>query len=71
MEDIMLQKLRKVTKTPYPEIMCLPYGNGNPDEVIDWIVNLSDEDFHLLMQTPIIIQAKMFYTNIRKKVKGE
>ena len=44
----------------------LPFGNANPYDVIDWIINLNDEDFSLLMQTPIIVQAKIHYTKIRK-----
>ena len=68
--DMMLLKLREITKTPDPEIMVLPYGNNNPEEVISWIASLSDEEFCLLMQTPIIFQAKKFYNDIRKKVKG-
>jgi hypothetical protein len=65
----MLLRLRKTIKTPEPEIMALPYGNGKPQEVIDWILSLSDEEFSLLMQTPIIIYAKMFYSKIRKERK--
>ena len=63
----MLNRLREVVKTPYPEVMILPFGNGDAEEVIDWIKNLSDYEFDLLMKTPIIVQAKIFYTKIRKK----
>ena len=51
--------------------MALPFGNSSPYEVIDWIVNLSDADFNILMKTPIIIQAKAFYKNLRVEIKGE
>ena len=51
------------------EVMVLPYGNSKPEEVLDWILDLSDEEFNLLMKTPIIIQAKIFYTEFRKKYK--
>ena len=67
----MLHKLHEVVKTPDDEIMVLPFGNSSPNEVIDWIVNLSDSDFIVLMKTPIIIQAKAFYKNIRTEIKGE
>ena len=71
MNNVMLDKLREVVKTPYPEVMILPYGNSNADEVIEWIVTLSDEEFCELMQTPIIVQAKMFYTKIREKYRRD
>ena len=67
----MLHKLHEVVKTPDDEIMVLPFGNSNPNEVIDWLINLSDEEFQLLMETPIIIKAKAFYKNIRTEIKGE
>lgn len=67
----MLYELYDVVKTPHDDVMILPFGNSSPEEVINWLVNLSDEDFSLLMKTPIINQAKMFYTKVRKKVKGE
>lgn len=67
----MLHKLHEVVKTPDDEIMVLPFGNSNPNEVIDWLINLSDEEFQLLMETPIIIQAKAFYKSIRTEIKGE
>ena len=67
----MLYELYDVVKTPHDDVMILPFGNSNPEEVINWLVNLSDEDFSLLMKTPIINQAKMFYTKVRKKAKGE
>ena len=62
----MLHRLREIVKTPHPEVMILPFGNGKPEEVIEWIVNLSDEEFDLLMKTPIIVQAKIHYTKIRE-----
>ena len=62
----MLLKLREIVKTPYPEVMILPFGNSSPVEVINWISSLSEEEFNELMKTPIISQAKMFYTKIRK-----
>ena len=65
-EKDMLLKLREIVKTPYPDVMILPFGNSSPVEVINWISSLSEEEFSLLMQTPIISQAKMFYTKIRK-----
>ena len=67
----MLHKLHEVVKTPDDEIMALPFGNSSPYEVIDWIVNLSDADFNILMKAPIIIQAKAFYKNLRVEIKGE
>ena len=67
----MLYELYDVVKTPHDDVMILPFGNSSPEEVINWLVNLSDEDFSLLMKTPIINQAKMFYTKVRKKVRGE
>ena len=66
----MLNILREVVKTPYPEGMILPFGNGKPEEVINWLKGLSDEEFDLLMKTPIIVQAKMFYMKIRKNEIG-
>ena len=69
--EYMLHRLREIIKTPHPEVMILPFGNGKPEEVIEWIVNLSDEEFCELMQTPIIVQAKIFYTKIRKQMRGE
>jgi hypothetical protein len=67
----MLYELYDVVKTPHDDVMILPFGNSSPEEVVNWLVNLSDEDFSLLMKTPIINQAKMFYTKVRKKVRGE
>ena len=67
----MLHKLHEVVKTPDDEIMVLPFGNSNPNEVIGWIVNMSDEDFEVLMKKPIIIQAKANYRKIRNEIKGE
>ena len=61
----MLHKLHEVIKVPDNEIMALPFGNSNPNEVIDWIINLSDEDFEVLMETPIINQSKIYYKTIR------
>ena len=40
-------------------------------DVIKNVFNLSDEDFSLLMKTPIINQAKMYYTKIRKQIRGD
>ena len=71
MEKDMLYRLREIVKTPHPEVMILPFGNGKKEEVINWIINLSDEEFNLLMKTPIIVQAKIFYTKLRKQMKGE
>ena len=51
--------------------MILPYGNARPIDVVNWVVELSDEDFEELMKTPIIIQAKIFYSKLRKIMKGE
>ena len=67
MEKDMLQELRKIIKTPSNECMILPYGNAKPNEVINWIKNLSEENFNDLMKTPIIVQAKIFYKKIRTK----
>jgi len=67
----MLYKLYDVVKTPHDDVMILPFGNSKPEEVISWIVNLNDEDFSLLMKTPIINQAKMYYTKIRKQIRGD
>lgn len=67
----MLYKLYDAVKTPHDEIMILPFGNSEPEEVISWLISLSNEEFSLLMKTPIIIQAKAYYTNIRKQIKGE
>ena len=67
----MLVKLHEVVKTPVDEVMVLPFGNSSPEEVISWIDGLDDYEFSLLMKTPIIIQAKHFYTELRKKLKGE
>ena len=67
----MLYELYDVVKTPHDDVMILPFGNSQPEDVINWLVNLSDEDFSYLMKTPIINQAKMFYTKVRKKVRGE
>lgn len=67
----MLYRLYDIVNTPHDDIMILPFGNSEPKEVIDWIVNLSEDDFSLLMKTPIINQAKAFYTRIRKQLRGE
>ena len=67
----MLHELHKAVKTSDDEIMCLPFGNSSPNEVIDWLINLSNEDFEMLMKTPIIVQAKVYYRKIRNEKKGE
>ena len=67
----MLYRLYDTVKTPHDEIMILPFGNSKKEEVISWLISLTDEEFSLLMKTPIIIQAKAYYTNIRKQIKGE
>ena len=67
----MLVRLHEAVKTPTDEVMVLPFGNSRPEEIISWIDSLSDDEFSLLMKTPIIIQAKHFYTELRKKLKGE
>ena len=69
--DEMVHELHKVVKTPDDEIMILPFGNAKPNDVIRWIINLSNEDFDVLLHTPIIAQAKIHYCNIRKFNKGE
>ncbi len=66
MKKDMLKELREIVKTPEGECMVLPFGNADPYDVIDWIVNLNDEDFSDLMKTPIIVQAKIHYTKIRE-----
>ena len=63
--DEMLKRLYKVVKTDESDIMVLPFGNANKYDVLDWIINLSDEEFKVLLKTPIIIQAKMFYQKVR------
>ena len=70
MKKDMLKELHKIVKTPSNECMILPYGNAKPEDVIKWICELSDEDFNELMNTRIIIQAKIFYSNLRKEMKG-
>ena len=70
MKKDMLKELYKTVKVPYGECMILPYGNAEPMEVIDWVVNLNDEEFEKLLHTPIIAQAKIFYTKIRNEMKG-
>ena len=70
-QEDMLLKLREVVKTPHPECMILPFGNSPPEEVIEWIISLSDKEFNLLMNSPIIVQAKIFYTKIRKEYKND
>ena len=70
MKKDMLNELRKVVKTPSNEGMILPFGNAEPNDVIEWIVGLNDEDFNELMKTRIVIQAKIFYTRIRKEMRG-
>ena len=67
----MLNKLHEVLKIQGGEIMALPFGRSNPDEVIDWLINLSDEEFAVLMKTPIINQAKSYYTKIRLEIREE
>ena len=64
--DDMLKRLYKVVKTDEKDIMVLPFGNANKYEVIDWIINLSDEEFDVLLKTPIIVQAKIFYKKVRE-----
>ena len=67
----MLKELHKAVNVPDNEVMALPFGNSNPDEVISWIVSLSDEDFSLLMKTPIINQAKEYYKNVRTELRSK
>ena len=67
----MLHRLHEAVKTPDDEVMVLPFGNSSPEEVISWIDSLDDYEFSLLMKTPIIIQAKHFYTELRKRLRGE
>ncbi len=67
--EMMLKRLYKVVKTDEDDIMVLPYGNAKPEDVIKWIVELSDEEFDLLVKTPIIVQAKIMYNEIRKKYR--
>ena len=62
----MLKEFHKVLKTPDEDILRLPFGNSDPDEVINWIINLSDEDFSTLMKTPIVNQAKIYYKKFRE-----
>ena len=69
--EVMLYRLYDAVKTPHDDVMILPFGNSKPEEVIKWLDKLSDEEFMLLMKTPIISQAKSFYTKIRKQLKGE
>lgn len=66
-EKDMLIKLHEIVKTPYNECMILPFGNNKPSEVIKWIKELNEEEFNLLMSTPIIVQAKIFYKKLRQK----
>lgn len=61
----MLEELRRVVKTPSNECMILPYGNGKPNDVINWVKGLNEEDFNNLMKTGIIVQAKIFYKKLR------
>ena len=67
----MMHELHEIVKTPDDEIMVLPFGNNDPHEVISWIIGLSDDEFDVLMQLPIIIQAKVYYRKIRNEFKGE
>ena len=46
--DEMLKRLYKVVKTDEKDIMVLPFGNANKYDVLDWIINLSDEEFNVL-----------------------
>ena len=69
--DEMMHKLHEIVNTPDDEIMVLPFGNSDPREVISWLIGLSDDEFDVLMQLPIIIQAKVFYRKIRNEFKGE
>ena len=62
----MLKELHEVLNIPKDEILKLPFGNSNPEDVMDWIINLRDEDFNVLMQTPIVNQAKIYYKKIRE-----
>ena len=41
------------------------------EETEKWILSLSDDEFKLLCEYPIIVQAKIFYTKIRKQMRGE
>ena len=65
--ETMLYRLYDAVKTPHDDVMILPFGNSKPEEFIAWLNSLSDEEFSLLMKTPIINQAKVFYTKIRTK----
>lgn len=69
--EVMLYRLYDAVKTPHEDVMILPFGNSKPEEVIRWLDKLSDEEFKLLMKTPIINQAKSFYTKTRTELKGE
>ena len=69
--EVMLYRLYDVVNTPHDDVMILPFGNSKPEGVIKWLDELSDEEFSLLMKTPIIHQAKHFYTKVRKQLKGE
>ena len=50
MKKDMLKELYKIVKTPYDEGMILSYGNARSIDVVNWIVELSDEDFEELMK---------------------
>lgn len=69
--DEMMNELHEIVKTPDDEIMVLPFGNSDPREVTSWLIGLSDDEFDVLMQLPIIIQAKVFYRKIRNEFKEE
>ena len=69
--DEMLHELHQVVNTPDDEIMVLPFGNSDPKYVLEWLLNLNDEDFSTLMKTPIIHQAKAYYRQLRYKMRGE
>ena len=69
--EVMLYRLYDVVNTPHDDVRILPCGNRKPEEVLKWLDELSDEEFSLLMKTPIIHQAKHFYTKVRKQLKGE
>ena len=66
----MLKRLYKAVKTDENDIMVLPFGNAKKEDVLAWIISLSDEEFDVLLETPIISQAKIFYKRVREYYKS-
>lgn len=69
MKDILWKNFINALNCKGYEILILPYGNAKPEQVNNFILSLTDEEFDLLMKNNIVIQAKIFYSKLRKSFK--